>query len=115
MTDVAKTNLLGLTQPEMESFFESIGEKRFRAGQVMKWIHHFGVEDFDAMSNLGKALREKLSACAEILRYMSSTVWIRVAVAPRISSLARSWAWASGRPSFTAWAALAMRLSLSRM
>ncbi|MDG1579953.1 23S rRNA (adenine(2503)-C(2))-methyltransferase RlmN [Pseudomonas sp. GOM6] len=66
MTDVAKTNLLGLTQPEMESFFESIGEKRFRAGQVMKWIHHFGVEDFDAMSNLGKALREKLSACAEI-------------------------------------------------
>jgi 23S rRNA (adenine2503-C2)-methyltransferase len=40
MTDVAKTNLLGLTQPEMESFFESIGEKRFRAGQVMKWIHH---------------------------------------------------------------------------
>ncbi|MFG0380843.1 23S rRNA (adenine(2503)-C(2))-methyltransferase RlmN [Pseudomonas sp. zbq_18] len=66
MTDVAKTNLLGLTQPEMESFFESIGEKRFRAGQVMKWIHHFGVENFDAMSNLGKALREKLSACAEI-------------------------------------------------
>ena len=66
MTDAAKTNLLGLTQAEMESFFESIGEKRFRAGQVMKWIHHFGVEDFDAMSNLGKALREKLSACAEI-------------------------------------------------
>ncbi|MBD9415531.1 23S rRNA (adenine(2503)-C(2))-methyltransferase RlmN [Pseudomonas sp. PDM16] len=66
MTDVAKTNLLGLTQREMESFFDRIGEKRFRAGQVMKWIHHFGVEDFDAMSNLGKALREKLSACAEI-------------------------------------------------
>ncbi len=66
MTDVAKTNLLGLTQGEMESFFDRIGEKRFRAGQVMKWIHHFGVEDFDAMSNLGKALREKLSACAEI-------------------------------------------------
>ena len=63
---VGKTNLLGLTQPQMEHFFESIGEKRFRAGQVMKWIHHFGVDDFDAMSNLGKALREKLKACAEV-------------------------------------------------
>ena len=41
-----KVNLLGLTQPQLESFFESIGEKRFRAGQVMKWIHHFGVDDF---------------------------------------------------------------------
>jgi len=62
----AKVNLLGLTQPQLESFFESIGEKRFRAGQVMKWIHHFGVDDFDAMSNIGKALREKLKASAEI-------------------------------------------------
>ncbi|UAW98965.1 23S rRNA (adenine(2503)-C(2))-methyltransferase RlmN [Halopseudomonas nanhaiensis] len=67
MTDtVAKTNLLGLTQPKMEAFFEQIGEKRFRAGQVMKWIHHFGVSDFDEMTNLGKALREKLKAQAEI-------------------------------------------------
>ncbi|WP_145009463.1 23S rRNA (adenine(2503)-C(2))-methyltransferase RlmN [Pseudomonas oryzihabitans] len=61
-----KVNLLGLTQPQLESFFESIGEKRFRAGQVMKWIHHFGIDDFDAMSNLGKALKEKLKAAAEI-------------------------------------------------
>ncbi|SDR74775.1 23S rRNA m(2)A-2503 methyltransferase [Halopseudomonas xinjiangensis] len=67
MTDtVTKTNLLGLTQPKMEAFFEEIGEKRFRAGQVMKWIHHFGVADFDEMTNLGKALREKLKARAEI-------------------------------------------------
>jgi 23S rRNA (adenine2503-C2)-methyltransferase len=63
---IGKTNLLGLTQLEMEKFFDSIGEKRFRAGQVMKWIHHYGVDDFDAMSNVGKALREKLKACAEI-------------------------------------------------
>ena len=61
-----KINLLGLTQSEMEQFFESIGEKRFRAGQVMKWIHHFGVDDFAAMTNVGKALREKLEASAEI-------------------------------------------------
>ena len=61
-----KTNLLGLTQPEMEKFFDSIGEKRFRAGQVMKWIHHFGVDDFDAMTNVSKALRDKLKAIAEV-------------------------------------------------
>ncbi len=67
MTDATgKINLLGLTQAEMEQFFESIGEKRFRAGQMMKWIHHFGVDDFDAMSNVSKVLREKLKASAEI-------------------------------------------------
>ncbi|GAB3371626.1 23S rRNA (adenine(2503)-C(2))-methyltransferase RlmN [Azotobacter armeniacus] len=66
MTETTKVNLLGLTQPQLEGFFESIGEKRFRAGQVMKWIHHFGIGDFEAMSNIGKALREKLKACAEV-------------------------------------------------
>ncbi|MCL6691565.1 23S rRNA m(2)A-2503 methyltransferase [Pseudomonas citronellolis] len=67
MTDTAaKANLLGMTKPQLEEFFESIGEKRFRAGQVMQWIHHFGAEDFDAMTNVGKALREKLKARAEI-------------------------------------------------
>ncbi|NDM57273.1 23S rRNA (adenine(2503)-C(2))-methyltransferase RlmN, partial [Klebsiella pneumoniae] len=65
-TTAGKVNLLGLTQPQLEQFFESIGEKRFRAGQVMKWIHHFGVDDIDAMTNVGKALREKLKASAEI-------------------------------------------------
>ena len=66
MEVTGKMNLLGLTQPQLEQFFESIGEKRFRAGPVMKWIPHFGVDDFDAMTNVGKALREKLRACAEI-------------------------------------------------
>ena len=67
MTDTAvKANLLGMTKPQLEEFFESIGEKRFRAGQVMQWIHHFGAVDFDAMTNVGKALREKLEAVAEI-------------------------------------------------
>src|SRR3990167_7790511 len=64
--ETTKVNLLGLTQPQMESFFDSIGEKRFRAGQVMKWIHHFGVDDFDAMTNVSKALRDKLKAIAEV-------------------------------------------------
>lgn len=67
MTDTAvKANLLGMTKPQLEEFFESIGEKRFRAGQVMQWIHHFGAVEFGAMTNVGKALREKLEAVAEI-------------------------------------------------
>ncbi|MDE1460505.1 23S rRNA (adenine(2503)-C(2))-methyltransferase RlmN [Spartinivicinus poritis] len=63
---VAKTNLLGLTKPKLEAFFESIGEKKFRATQVMKWIHHYGVDNFQDMTNLGKSLREKLAGLAEI-------------------------------------------------
>lgn len=61
-----KLNLLGLTQSQLEIFFESIGEKRFRAGQLMKWIHHFGIENFDHITNFGKALKEKLKKQAEI-------------------------------------------------
>jgi len=61
-----KVNLLGLTLAQMEAFFEQLGEKRFRAGQVMKWIHHFGVDDFADMTNVGKALRAKLEAAAYI-------------------------------------------------
>ncbi len=63
---VQKTNLLGLTREKMEAFFLSIGEKKFRAEQVLKWVHHNRVGDFEEMTNLGKALREKLSCVAEI-------------------------------------------------
>ena len=61
-----KVNLLGLTKEKLASFFKEIGEKPFRAQQVMKWIHHFGVDDFDAMTNVSKALRAKLKDVAEI-------------------------------------------------
>ncbi len=61
-----KVNLLGLSPSEMVAFFESIGEKSFRATQLLKWIHQNGVDDFDAMSNLSKPLREKLKSVAII-------------------------------------------------
>ena len=61
-----KVNLLGLPQDKMEAFFLEIGEKRFRASQVMKWIHHHGVDNFDDMTNLAKPLRERLAEVAEI-------------------------------------------------
>ena len=58
--------MLGLTREQMEAFFDELGEKRFRAQQLMKWIHHQGVRDFDLMTNLGKALRQRLAECAEV-------------------------------------------------
>jgi 23S rRNA (adenine2503-C2)-methyltransferase len=61
-----KVNLLGLSSSKLADFFESIGEKPFRATQVQKWIHQNGAEDFSTMTNLSKPLREKLSEIAEI-------------------------------------------------
>ncbi|TXS95216.1 23S rRNA (adenine(2503)-C(2))-methyltransferase RlmN [Parahaliea maris] len=61
-----RVNLLGLTKAQLEQFFVDHGEKKFRAQQVLKWIHHAGVTDFAEMSNLGKALREKLEHIAEV-------------------------------------------------
>ncbi|MEQ5833507.1 23S rRNA (adenine(2503)-C(2))-methyltransferase RlmN [Marinobacter sp. R17] len=61
-----KTNLLGLPKAKLEAFFESLGEKKFRATQILKWMHQHGVDDFDQMTNVSKALREKLKEVAEI-------------------------------------------------
>ena len=63
---ISKVNLLGMTRAQLEHFFAEIGEKKFRAQQVMKWIHHQGVCDFQVMTNLGKALRDRLETLAEI-------------------------------------------------
>lgn len=61
-----KTNLLGLDRRAMEAFFVEIGEKPFRASQLLQWIHQRGVDDFALMTNLSKALRTKLSDTCEI-------------------------------------------------
>ena len=61
-----KVNLLGLSAYRLGDFFESLGEKRFRATQILKWIHQGGVDDFQAMSNISKDLRNKLQEVAEI-------------------------------------------------
>ncbi len=61
-----KVNLLGLSAEKLVAFFAGIGEKPFRATQVLKWIHQFGVDDFAQMTNLSKGLRNKLRELAEI-------------------------------------------------
>ncbi|WP_058023173.1 23S rRNA (adenine(2503)-C(2))-methyltransferase RlmN [Pseudohongiella spirulinae] len=66
MSEPTKVNLLGMSLPKMQAYFVSIDEKPFRAVQLMKWIHRRGVTDFDAMTDIGKGLREKLRATAEI-------------------------------------------------
>lgn len=61
-----KINLLGLSPAKMEEFFADLGEKKFRAQQMLKWIHQFGQSDFEAMTNMSKPLRERLAEIAEI-------------------------------------------------
>jgi 23S rRNA (adenine2503-C2)-methyltransferase len=56
-----KINLLDFDMPRLRRFFEEIGEKPFRAQQLMQWMHQFGVTDFDKMTNVSKALRARLS------------------------------------------------------
>lgn len=61
-----RQNLLDLDRQGLEAYFVELGEKPFRATQVLKWVHQFGVTDFDQMSNLSKALRQTLNDQAEI-------------------------------------------------
>ena len=66
MTVAEKVNLLGKTREEMEEFFLSLGEKKYRAHQMLKWIYIHQVDDFGQMTDVGKKLRDKLNEIAEI-------------------------------------------------
>ena len=65
-TNTKKINLMDLTRQQMREFFAELGEKPFRADQLVKWIYHFGEDNFDNMTNINKKLREKLKAVSEI-------------------------------------------------
>ncbi|HOY24395.1 MAG TPA: 23S rRNA (adenine(2503)-C(2))-methyltransferase RlmN, partial [Cellvibrio sp.] len=65
-TSSTKVNLLGLSEAKLIAFFETLGEPKFRAVQVLKWIHQLGADSFDDMTNVSKSLRAKLNECAEI-------------------------------------------------
>jgi 23S rRNA (adenine2503-C2)-methyltransferase len=62
----ARVNLLGLSRQGLEDFFVGLGEKPFRARQLMGWMYRFGVDDFALMTDISKALRAKLAEIAEI-------------------------------------------------
>ena len=59
-------NLLDFDLDGLAVFCERLGEKRFRATQLFRWIHQKGAQDFDQMSDLAKSLREKLKTCAQV-------------------------------------------------
>ena len=59
-------NLLEFDLEGLAVFCEGLGEKRFRATQLFRWIHQRGASDFDQMSDLAKSLREKLKSTAHI-------------------------------------------------
>jgi len=64
--DSTKQNLVGLSQPVLETFFADLGEKPFRARQLMQWIHQRGADGFDVMTDMSKSLRAQLNEVAEI-------------------------------------------------
>jgi len=59
-------NLLDFDLEGLTAFCEQLGEKRFRATQLFRWIHHKGASDFSQMTDLARSLREKLPAAARI-------------------------------------------------
>ena len=63
----AKTNLLGLTRAELEAFVVAMGDKPFRARQLMKWIYKRHIADFEQMTDLAKSFRQRLSEIAEVV------------------------------------------------
>ena len=69
MKDIGVENgmkqLKNMTYAEMRGFFESIGEKKFRADQVFRKLYQ-GADSFEQITELSKPLREKLESCAEI-------------------------------------------------
>jgi 23S rRNA (adenine2503-C2)-methyltransferase len=66
MTNSGKVNLLNLNQQGLVDFFTQLGEKSFRAVQVLKWIHQRSITDFAQMTDLSKTLREHLPNVCEI-------------------------------------------------
>ena len=65
-TKDGKINLLDLNRQQMREFFKDLGEKPFRADQVMKWMYHYCCDNFDEMTDINKVLRGKLKEVAEI-------------------------------------------------
>lgn len=62
----AKTNLLGLNREALALFCVEMGEKPYRASQLIQWIHQRGISDFDLMTNLSRSFRERLHELCEI-------------------------------------------------
>ena len=65
-TETARTNLLGLTRPQLEEYIAGLGSKPFRARQLMNWIYKRGEGRIGEMTDLAKDFRVQLAQCAEV-------------------------------------------------
>ena len=59
-----KKNILGYSVESLESFFVELNESKFRARQLLKWVHQKGIINFDLMTDFNKDLRKKLNSIA---------------------------------------------------
>ncbi|MBA3564917.1 MAG: 23S rRNA (adenine(2503)-C(2))-methyltransferase RlmN [Gammaproteobacteria bacterium] len=66
MTIAEKPNLIGMPRAALESFLVQLGQKPFRARQLMSWIYSHGFDDFADMTDIGRPLRDELARCAGI-------------------------------------------------
>ena len=62
----ARLNLLGLTQKQLGELLQELGEKPYRAQQVMKWLHHRYLDDVHEMSDVSKKLRQYFADHCEV-------------------------------------------------
>jgi 23S rRNA (adenine2503-C2)-methyltransferase len=76
LDSTAKTNLLGLTRAELDAFVVGMGEKPFRARQLLKWLYKRCVADFDQMTDLAKSFRERLKEVAVVSTPSITTVQV---------------------------------------
>ena len=66
LTSGARVNLLGKPEAALRDFFDGLGEKPFRARQILQWIHQRNVDRFEDMTDLSKALRAELGEIATV-------------------------------------------------
>ena len=60
------TNLVGMSRPELEAYFVALGDKKFRAQQLLQWIYQRGIVNFAEMTDFSKSLRAQLQHTAVI-------------------------------------------------
>jgi 23S rRNA (adenine2503-C2)-methyltransferase len=66
VSETRKINLMGLHRAALREHFEALGEKPYRADQVVRWIHHAGLDTFESMTNINRTLRQRLEDTAQI-------------------------------------------------
>ncbi len=64
--NLARINFLGLSQQQLGALLQKLGEKPYRAPQIMKWIHHRYLDDFQQMSDISQKLRNQFDEIGEI-------------------------------------------------